>query len=59
MPEKELGKLKGLGVRELARYFGVPEEIVRVRSKLWERGKKIDKGNSLLLVSEYEVRWMR
>jgi len=40
MPEKELGKLKGLGVRELARYFGVPEEIVRVRSKLWERGKK-------------------
>jgi len=27
-------------VKELAQYFGVPEEMVRVRSKLWERGKK-------------------
>jgi Zn-dependent peptidase ImmA (M78 family) len=31
LPEKELLKLKDKGIKELADYFGVPEEKVRLR----------------------------
>jgi len=34
MPEEELQRLKGKGFRESAEYFGVPEEMVKVRFKL-------------------------
>jgi len=31
MPEGELHKLKSMEIKELAEYFGVPEEMVRLR----------------------------
>jgi Zn-dependent peptidase ImmA (M78 family) len=34
MPEKELQKLKDKGTKELAEYFGVPEEIIKLRLML-------------------------
>jgi len=34
MPEEELRRLKGKGLKGLAKYFGVPEEMVKVRFKL-------------------------
>jgi len=34
MPEGELQKLKGMEVKELVQYFGVPEEMVGLRLKL-------------------------
>jgi len=34
MPEEELQKLKGMKVKELAQYFGVPEEMAGLRLKL-------------------------
>ncbi len=34
MPEEELQRLKGKGLKELAKYFGIPEEMVKVRFKL-------------------------
>ncbi len=34
MPGEELRRLKGKGFKELAEYFGVPEEMVKVRFKL-------------------------
>ncbi len=34
MPEEELQRLKDKSFRELAEYFGVPEEMVKVRFKL-------------------------
>jgi len=34
MPEEELEKLRGMKIEELAKYFGVPEEMVRLRLKL-------------------------
>ena len=39
MPEEELQKLKGRKVKETAEYFGVPEEMVRLRLKLFKRNK--------------------
>ena len=39
MPEKELQKLKSNGTRELAEYFGVPEEIVKLRLTLFGADK--------------------
>lgn len=35
MPEEELQKLKGKGIEEHAKYFGVPEEIFRKRLTLF------------------------
>jgi Zn-dependent peptidase ImmA (M78 family) len=35
IPEEELQKLKGKGTRELAEYFGVPEEMVKLRLTLF------------------------
>ncbi len=34
MPEEELRRLKGRSFREIAEYFGVPEEMVEFRLKL-------------------------
>ncbi len=37
MPEEELQKLKNRSFRELAEYFGVPEEMVRLRLALFSK----------------------
>jgi Zn-dependent peptidase ImmA (M78 family) len=42
MPEEELQKLKGRKVKETAEYFGVPEEMVRLRLKMLSLNKKQD-----------------
>ncbi len=34
MPEEELQKLKGMKLSKIAEYFGVPEEMVRLRLAL-------------------------
>jgi len=34
MPEEELRRLRNKGFRDLAEYFGVPKEMVKVRFKL-------------------------
>lgn len=39
MPEKELQKLKSKTSREIANYFGVPEEMVDFRLKLSRTGE--------------------
>ena len=39
MPGEELRRLKGKGFRELAEYFGVPEEMVGLRFKLCSMDK--------------------
>jgi len=31
MPEGELQKLKGKGIKEVAEYFGIPGEMVKLR----------------------------
>ncbi len=35
MPEEELQKLKGMKLSKIAEYFGVPEEMVRLRLALF------------------------
>jgi len=40
VPNEELEKLKDLGERELAKYFGIPEEMVRLRQALFEANEK-------------------
>ncbi len=40
MPEEELQKLKGMEVKELTQYFGVPEKMVRMRLTLFSVNKK-------------------
>jgi len=39
MPEEELQKLKVLSIDELSEYFGVPEEMVRLRLTLFSVNK--------------------
>ncbi|WP_324664205.1 ImmA/IrrE family metallo-endopeptidase [Dehalococcoides mccartyi] len=42
MPEGELQKLKGKGFKELAEYFGVPEEKMELRLTVFDASKKND-----------------
>jgi len=39
MPDEELQKLKGKGIEELAKYFGVPQEKVELRLTLFNADK--------------------
>jgi len=39
MPDEELRKLKRKGIEELAKYFGVPQEKVRLRLTLFNADK--------------------
>ena len=40
MPGEELQKLEGMEIKQLAEYFGVPEEMVRLRLTVFSRRER-------------------
>ena len=58
MPEGELQKLKSMEVKDGA-IFWCAGRNGQAKVEIMRKRQKVDKGNSLLLVSEHEARWTR